>query len=181
MTPLTRQVMAKSIHRAIIEYQSPLDPKSPLDLRVRAAIYRDSRSLSTGEKGSSKSGMCIDKTLKTDDSYHKSSSAVFKSSSSDSNSRLSPLETVYEQEKDTNTETPDDLVHGNCVNTNYEAIEVSNVNNAISIAPIGETPILVSRKLSTERFCGADYSDNEVWYTPKEFVQSRMVENIEVI
>ncbi|XP_031623405.1 mitosis initiation protein fs(1)Ya isoform X4 [Contarinia nasturtii] len=40
VTPLTRQVMTKSIHRAILEYQNSqhgiaVSPKSPLDLRMR--------------------------------------------------------------------------------------------------------------------------------------------------
>lgn len=44
-TPLTRQVMTKSIHRAILEYQHSQNgvittPKSPLDLRVKS-VNRD--------------------------------------------------------------------------------------------------------------------------------------------
>lgn len=184
MTPLTRQVMTKSIHRAILEYQhshngsSIGSPKSPLDLRVR-------RNVSYGEKSPSRNEKTNDKSTKIDDDNRSTSTALIKSNSLDSNSRLSPLETVYEQEKDANVESINGFELGNCISSSYEVIEVTNENQAFvhgpaSDAPISETPILVSRKLSAERIGATEHLDRDVWYTPKEFLQSKIVENIEV-
>lgn len=185
MTPLTRQVMTKSIHRAILEYQhshngsSIGSPKSPLDLRVR-------RNVSFGEKSPSRNGKTDDKSTKIDNDNRSTSTALIKSNSLDSNSRLSPLETVYEQEKDANdVEAADGFELGNCISSSYEVIEVTNekqafVHGPASDAPISETPVLVSRKLSAERIGATEHFDGDVWYTPKEFVQSKIVENIEV-
>lgn len=184
MTPLTRQVMTKSIHRAILEYQhthngtSIGSPKSPLDLRVR-------RTVSFGEKSPSKHGKTADKSNRIADN-NRSSSAIIKSNSLDSNSKLMPLETVYEQEKDGTVDAVDGSEYGNCISSSYEVIEVTNENQAITHLsapddqPIGETPVLVSRKLSAERISGTENLDRDVWYTPKEFVQSKFIENIEV-
>lgn len=102
-TPLTRQVMTKSIHRAILEYQHSqiggvLSPKSPLDLRVRSTVTRDAtEKCSEGEGSAVKSPM-----------PHQPMSSI----------------------------------------------------------------------LHEEKLNGAD--DMEVWFTPKEYVQSKVIENIEV-
>lgn len=48
---------------------------------------------------------------------------------------------------------------------------------------IKETPVLVSRKLSSEKITKEFKNyDTEVWFTPKEFVQTntKVVENIDV-
>ncbi|XP_055306075.1 mitosis initiation protein fs(1)Ya isoform X2 [Sitodiplosis mosellana] len=165
VTPLTRQVMTKSIHRAILEYQhsqhgTVLSPKSPLDLRVRSTSSRDT---SKTEHLASKS---IEKS-------RISMSAVLKTNSMES--RTSALETVYEQEKDANTDAPNCFDHENYV----EIVEHTNdnhsiVNELMTSEPIGETPVLVSRKLSSEKIGSTDGGDHEVWYTPKEFVQTKI-------
>lgn len=171
MTPLTRQVMTKSIHRAILEYQQhthngvgSASPKSPLDLRVRKNTESPSRIAKNSHKSSN------------------SGENIIRSNSLDSNLRLSPLETVYEQDKDTG----DDVEYENVISKNYDIIEVSNehhviANGPMSSNPIGETPVLVSRKLSVERTTNVEPFDGDIWYTPKECVQSKIVENIEVI
>lgn len=96
VTPLTRQLMTKSIHRAILEYQNTqhgiaVSPKSPLDLRVRG------RDISKMENHSSKTiKKCVEKlSPKFIDKSSISTSIVVKSNSLDSNSRHSSLETVY--------------------------------------------------------------------------------------
>lgn len=172
MTPLTRQVMTKSIHRAILEYHTHSgvgngSPKSPLDLRVR--------------KNVSYTEMSPSQSAKTTDKLFKFGENITRSNSMDSNSRHSLLETVYEQDKD----TVDDFDYGNVISKNNDIIEVSNGNHVIangpmSSDPIVETPVLVSRKLSAERMTNEESCDSDVWYTPKEFVQSKIVENIEV-
>lgn len=185
MTPLTRQVMTKSIHRAILEYQqshhpAPSSPKSPLDLRVRSTITRNSKDINQSTNKN------YQQSSKSIEHSHISPSKIFKSNSLDSNSRTSALETVYEQEKDAKTDEQDISRHGNDVTSNsYAIVEVSADNEIIVNGPIasdliGETPVLVSRKLSSEKLCAVDNCDSEIWYTPKEYVQSRVVENIEV-
>lgn len=174
-TPLTRQVMTKSIHRAILEYQHSqhgvaISPKSPLDLRVRSAVYRVN-------KDHSKSMKCEEKSLKFH--HDRSVSSAIKSNSIDSNSRL---ETVYEQEKDSNTNT-EKSEHS--IDINRKVVEVSIERSKVSatdlLEQIQETPVLVSRKFSGEKLNGVDeYVDPDVWYTPKEYVQSKLIENIEV-
>lgn len=184
VTPLTRQVMTKSIHRAILQYQHSqhgiaMSPKSPLDLRVRATISRDDKDVPNVKN-------CLSKMIKTeeklpivDDNNIISTSIVIKSNSVDSNSRLSPLETVYEQDKDTNVEALECCEHESYV-SNYETVEVScNINEPVSDS-IKETPVLASRKLSSEIMCDSDNVCSEVWYTPKEYVETKVIENIEV-
>lgn len=181
MTPLTRQVMTKSIHRAILEYQHShhgaiVSPKSPLDLRVRASVLRE------GNGHNSKTENLAPKSA--DKSRASSTSIVSKADSVES--KVSPLETVYEQEKDANAYESEDFDYGNYVTHDaFDVIKNANpeqsiVNELLSADPIGETPVLVSRKLSNEKIGGADKSNREIWYTPKEFVQARVIENIEV-
>lgn len=174
MTPLTRQVMTKSIHRAVLEYQhsqhgAGLSPKSPLDLRVRRDGGNATKPNHLMAKLSDKS--CI--------------STVTKSTSMES--RMNPLETVYEQDKDANADASQCIGPDSFVCHNFQVVQQSNqVKELLSSEPIGETPVLVSRKLSNEKMTAADggggggSGDHEVWYTPKEFVQTKVVENIEV-
>lgn len=187
MTPLSRQVMTKTIHRAILEYQHThssvggASPKSPLDLRVRkmdSSTEMNPSKIAKADKSVDKA----DKSLKNgDENRLMSASAVNKSNSFDTNGRISPLETVYEQEKD----AIDDIEHDNYISNSYAIIEVLNESKAvidapISSEPISETPVLVSRKLSAERLSNDERFDGDIWYTPKEFVQSKVIENIEV-
>lgn len=174
-TPLTRQVMTKSIHRAILEYQhsqnvSVITPKSPLDLRVRSTVIRDTteKNHCDGERGSDKSTMSCGK-------YNIASLGTVKSHSVELNSKL---ETVYEQAKDVDSKTPENFDCKNDDDINYEIVKISNEQSIVheSLEAIGETPVLVSRKLSEEN--GAN--DPEVWFTPKEYSQSKVFENIEV-
>lgn len=175
-TPLTRQVMTKSIHRAILEYHhsqngSLISPKSPLDLRVRSAVIRDTTEKihCEGVRDDNKSRMSVGK-------YPIAPSGIIKSYSFDSNSKL---ETVYEQAKDVNSKTSECFeCKKNVDDINYEIVEISNEQSIVhgSVDVIGETPVLVSRKLSAEN--GAN--DPEVWFTPKEYTQSKVVENVEV-
>lgn len=159
-TPLTRQVMTKSIHRAILEYQhshgQPSSPKSPLDLRIRVGRNKDETKL------------VKDSPQKIDNS-RSSSQTVRSAEHSHGRGNTSPLETVYEQEKES-------FVSGS-TNKNYSNLQIIEVTSNNEIA---ETPVLISRKLSTEQF-GVDNFDKEIWFTPKEYVQSKVIENLEVI
>lgn len=180
VTPLTRQVMTKSIHRAILEYQhsqhgAMLSPKSPLDLRVRPTIIATVNTRGTESKTKQLTQVEIaDKNRMTTSSIHKSNSMEC---------RTSALETVYEQDKDSNAADP--AIDGFDQNNYVQIVEQSNhdhsiVNELLTSEPIGETPVLVSQKLSNEKFGTTDNGDHEVWYTPKEFVQTKIIENIEV-
>lgn len=193
MTPLTRQVMTKSIHRAILEYQqsnneSTGSPKSPLDLRVRTSVIRSSSKDCQKQPNDSSAEKIHQKSIKSANRSNFSSSAVAKSNSLESNSKMSPLETVYEQEKDARADELDGCDHGNVdvVSNSYAVVAFTNdkqiiFNGPSGCEPIGETPVLVSRKSSSEKISSTNHFDNEIWYTPKEFVQSKVVENIEVL
>lgn len=163
MTPLTRQVMTKSIHRAILEYQETHNvgissPKSPLDLRVRK-IHISDRENGLFDRHN------IDKSIKISNHHEISAKTV---------TRFGSLETVYEQEKT------------NFIKSNNE-IAANNDNQVLAIEPtahdpIAETPVSLLRKSSTVYIGEADEDfDNDIWYTPKEFTQSNVIENIEVI
>lgn len=179
MTPLTRQVMTKSIHRAILEYQShhgsaPGSPKSPLDLRVRTTITRDSKDVpkDSNDQSANKIHQQPSKIRGSNSSWNIVSNGVDKS-----NSKSGILETVYEQEKDAKSDDHDDDI----TSDSYAIIKLTDDSQVIvgpsTSEPISETPILVTRKISSEKLCTVD---KEVWYTPKEFVQSKVIENIEV-
>lgn len=179
VTPLTRQVMTKSIHRAILEYQhsqhgAMLSPKSPLDLRVRPTIVAAVNTRDTESKTEQLAPVGLP------DKRSLSTSAVLKSNSMEC--RTGALETVYEQEKDSNVADPatDAFDQQNFVQIVEQSNDHSIVNELLTAEPIGETPVLVSRKLSSEKISTADNGDHEVWYTPKEFVQTKVIENIEV-
>lgn len=193
VTPLTRQVMTKSFHRAILEYQHTqsmcaVSPKSPLDLRVRAAIYRGRNG--TPVKCFMKTEQHRDKSLKTDSNGHTSASlssstmsttttttkvtTTVMNTTQDHSSRLpNTLETVYEQEKDANSET---LEH---IESNGENDGV--LNGPLNCDSIAETPILLAHRKSIDTTDGSENFDNEIWYTPKETIQTDLMENIEVI
>lgn len=169
MTPLTRQVMTKNIHRAILEFHSQnaivLSPKSPLDLRVRPSI-REARNSPK---------MC-------DQNRHLS---LMRSNSLDSNARMSPLETVYEQDRDAIGELSDNAEHDVDISSNCKILEISSDNQVIVTGlsasdPISDTPVAVSRKLSTELKSGIVQNDGDTWYTPKQFMHANVIENIEV-
>ncbi|XP_031623403.1 mitosis initiation protein fs(1)Ya isoform X2 [Contarinia nasturtii] len=185
VTPLTRQVMTKSIHRAILEYQNSqhgiaVSPKSPLDLRMRG------REILKMENTSSKTVKCEKRSPKVIDKSSISTSIVVKSNSLDSNLRQSSLETVYEQDKDANVETFGCYERECCVSSNYEVVEVlsdqSIINEPLLTSEsIKETPVLVSRKLSSEKIVKEVKNiDPEIWFTPKEFAQTKLVENIDI-
>lgn len=182
VTPLTRQVMTKSIHRAILEYQHTqglggASPKSPLDLRVRAAIYR-------GRNGTPINGKCL---IKTEERHDKSSSTTTKTTvttttitnTQDHSSRINTLETVYEQEKDTNSEAHEPIESRSLVR--YVGTKKDMSLERLTCDPIAETPNMLSHKKSIETMGGSENCDNDIWYTPKEYIQTNMIENIEVI
>lgn len=186
VTPLTRQVMTKSIHRAILEYQhtqslsGTVSPKSPLDLRVRAAGRNG-----TPVKCLMKTEQRLDQSVKINSNGCASASMSSSTTTTttvrttlmntqDHGSRLpNTLETVYEQEKDANSET-------------FEQIESKCGKNANVLdgpskcEPIAETPIPLSRRKSSDTTDASENSDSEVWYTPKEFIQTDLIEKIEV-
>lgn len=153
MTPLTRQVMTKSIHRAILEYQhaqcgtAVVSPRSPLDLRTSFVIRRDTS---------------------------KNTSGVFVLSPESEEKEISPkvrskLETVYENGKDGNDEQK-------------EIDEKQNTTIAVvqeDIHAIKETPVAISRKLSAEKIDSGGCGNGEVWFTPKEVVPSTKMIEIE--
>lgn len=196
VTPLTRQVMTKSIHRAILEYQhtqslNAASPKSPLDLRMQQAIYRSRNR--TPVKCLVKTEQHIDKSMRVNGNGRSMSTSMsslsttatttvtttvattIKNAQGNQSSRLpNTLETVYEHEKDVNSET-------------FEHIESNNggTDNLLDglpskCDPIVETPILVSRRSCINTPDRSENVDSEVWYTPKEFVQTDVIENIEV-
>lgn len=181
VTPLTRQLMTKSIHRAILEYQHTqsvcgLSPKSPLDLRVRTAIYRGRGG--TPVKCLMETEQRLDKSLKIDANGQSVTTTTtitttITNKQEQSARQPSTLETVYEQDKDPHADTHDNNEH---------AISEMGANDNVANGPstsdaIAVTPILLSRRKSMETFDGAD---SEIWYTPKEFVQTNLIENIEV-
>lgn len=184
MTPLTRQVMTKSIHRAILEFHSQnaivLSPKSPLDLRVRPSI-REARN---GEKNASAAlnGGGGHSPKMCEQNRHLS---LMRSNSLDSNARMSPLETVYEQDRDATGELSDNAEHDVDISSNCKILEISSDNQVIVTGlsasdPISDTPVAVSRKLSTELKSGIVQNDGDTWYTPKQFMHANVIENIEV-
>lgn len=191
VTPLTRQLMTKSIHRAILEYQHTQSmcassPKSPLDLRVRAAIYRG-RGV-TPVKCLMKTEQRLNKSLKIDGNSHSSSltttttvTTTITNEQDHCARQPNTLETVYEQEKDSHSDT-----HQNSEQTSlvrYKAISENGKNDSVassSSGPIAVTPILLSHRKSIETTDGSENCDNEIWYTPQEFVQTNVIENIQV-
>lgn len=168
VTPLTRQVMAKSIHRAILEYQHTQNrcvssPKSPLDLRVRAAISRGRGGGGGGTpvKCQMKTEHRLDKSLNIDGNSHSASvttTTTITTTITNKQDSKAPntLETVYEHEK----------------NHIFDTLDNNEQNNV-------DTPMLLSRKKCIESANGST-SENDVWYTPKEYVQTNVIENVEV-
>lgn len=206
VTPLTRQVMTKSIHRAILEYQhtqslSAASPKSPLDLRMQQAIYRsrnrtpvrclmkseqhidkslrvngNSRSTSTSKSTSTSTSMSSSATTATTTVTTTTVATTIKNAQGNQSSRLpNTLETVYEHEKDANSET---FEHRKANNG-----EMDHLLDALpsTCDAIVETPILLSRRscLNTPEN-GSENVDSEVWYTPNEFIQTDVIENFAV-
>lgn len=182
--------MTKSIHRAILEYQThhgaPGSPKSPLDLRVRAAVTREPPTKDDKDQKSQSTEKIHHHHQHQLNRSNTSPAAILQSNSLESMVRASPLETVYEQEKDANTDELDNYERsrGNASNS-YAIVELTDdnqviINGASASDPIGDTPVLVSRKLSSEKISIVDHYDGDIWYTPKECVQSKVIENIEV-
>lgn len=154
ITPLTRQVMTKSIHRAILEYQNTYNgpmpsPRSPLDLRTSFVIRREVRS--------------PDESSKAIENGHIGAK----------------LETVLEQSKDSkddeNKENNGDIISSENVAKHNDTIHIGSCEDI----PIKETPIAVSRKLSTEKLVSS--SDDEIWFTPKEIIQPKFKDEVCVL
>lgn len=83
------------------------------------------------------------------------------------------LETVYEQERDTIPEISESIEQKSLMR--YKASDGSS-----SYDPIAQTPISLSRRMSIETMNGSENYDNEVWYTPREYMPTNLIENIEV-
>lgn len=153
MTPLTRQVMTKSIHRAILEYQHAhngpvMSPRSPLDLRTSFVVRRE---------------IVSPKSPKAIEHGHIGTK----------------LETVLEQNKDTNDDENKENDGGVVSSGGNDAKHNDTIDIVSSEAvPIKETPIAVSRKLSTEKLVSS--SDSEIWFTPKEVTQPTVTDEVSV-
>lgn len=168
--------MTKSIHRAILEYQHSqhgvtFSPKSPLDLRVRSVVFRDNEDHCKVNNSPLRSRKRDEKQIQE---KNLTVASFIKSNTIDSSSRL---ETVYEQEKDTNTE-----IIGDVISNQDKIIKMSIIQKNVAtevLEPIRETPMPVSRNLTTEKLNG-DEHDADIWYTPKEYIQSKVIKNIEV-
>lgn len=152
MTPLTRQVMTKSIHRAILEYQHAhngpiMSPRSPLDLRTSFVIRREFGS------------------------------PPAKSSKPIENGHIDiKLETVLEQIKDSKDDENKENNGGVVSSGNNAKHNVTIDIGSCEDVPIKETPIAVPRKLSTEKLVSS--SDGEIWFTPKEITQPKVKDEV---
>lgn len=195
VTPLTRQVMTKSIHRAILEYQhtqslNAASPKSPLDLRMQQAIYRsrnrtpvkclvksdqqiDKSARINGKSRSMSTSMSSSSTTATTTVTTTTVATTIKNAQSNQSSRLpNTLETLYEHEKDANSVTFE-------FNESNKG-ETDDLPDALpsKCDAIFKTP--TSRRTCISTPDDAEKIDSEVWYTPNEFIQSNVIENVEV-
>lgn len=158
LTPLTRQVMTKSIQRAILEYQQHTitSPKSPLDLRVSTVMRRNSKCLQSVYSPESEHSDCL--SMITNEENIQPSRI---------NSKFGSLETVYEQIKGVNVELCDDQ---KCFQT--EATDkLQSHDNQSSV---------VSLRESNELHGSRDLNESDIWYTPKEYPLITPNANIEV-
>lgn len=195
MTPLTRQVMTKSIHRAILEYQHTqslhaVSPKSPLDLRMQQAIYRSRNRTpvkclmkteqqhldkSLGNSQYTSTSMSSSSSAKTTTTTTTTVTTTVKNAQGNHSSRPSnTLETVYEQEKDAHSETSEHIE-----SNNGQQLESRSDGPPSKCDPIVETPIPLSRRKCIDPEESQSF-DNDIWYTPKESIQTDVTENIEV-
>lgn len=163
MTPLTRQVMTKSIHRAIKEYQhanngSMMSPRSPLDLRTSFVIRR--------EIGSPNKSPKLSKSPKSPKTIENGNNGT-------------KLKIIMEQIKDSNDnenkENNDGAVSSVNIAKHNDSIDIG----ACKTMPIEETPIAISRKLSNEKLVSS--SDGEIWHTPKEIAPPMVKDEVCVI
>lgn len=190
VTPLTRQVMTKSIHRAILEYQHSqsicaTSPKSPLDLRVRAAISRGRSG--TPVKCQMKTEHRFDESLTVDGNNHHQSlttttttvTTTITNKQEVSSKLTNTLETVYEQEKDPIADASENNEHKSMVPYNEEKNDI--VSNGLSPIDSGTvTPVMQTRKKINKPLNDTPNADSDVWYTPKEYAQTNVIENNEV-
>lgn len=164
-TPL-RQVMSKSIQRAILEHASN-SPKSPLDLRMSPVIRRtDFDKISSPKRHSMK--------YQRDENTTPERSAVKRRSIEMKTSSM--LETVYESARS----TIDDVREGNNVNIEAVIIETTEakqskntINNSIEQKVSFETtPIFIGNVGSAITNDNDDdacvNSETDIWYTPSE-------------
>lgn len=158
LTPLTRQVMTKSIQRAILEYQQHTiaSPKSPLDLRVSTVMRRNSKCLQSVYSPEQEHSECL--SMITNEENIQPSRI---------NSKFGSLETVYEQIKGVNVEPSDEQ---KCFQT--EATDKLHSHDNQSSA--------VSLRESNELHGSRDLNESDIWYTPKEYPLITPNANIEV-
>lgn len=183
-TPL-RQVMSKSIQRAIREHVVPdRYTKSPLDLRMSPVVRRAGVGLhSPSQRSANKFAKAIEESYTPEKlpSNRKRRSIELRSGSM--------LETVYETAKA--ADIADDCENQNETNDQIESsskektIGTSESNTAGEIAnlPMAVTPVGGSTIHANNRNDKTDDHENvvDVWYTPCENIPIKRDEHPEVI
>lgn len=157
LTPLKRHVMAKSIHRAILQYQhshgGAQSPISPLDLRVRSAL---SRGLKCPRANCSPNTGC-DKCSPTSNAKRIHAITV----------KPHSLDTVFEQVKHI------DGIPG--ASTGVSRADGSR-NNSLEA-----TPLNTHKKPPNDLDLNRTHNDNDdIWHTPNEFPKIPAIDNTEV-
>lgn len=157
LTPLTRQIMTKSIQRAILEYQQHTitSPKSPLDLRVNTVMRRNSKCLQSVYSPESDHSVTNEENIQPLSTNNKI------------NSRFGSLETVYEQIKGVNVES--------CDEQKYVGTEETDKMQSYG----NQTSAILLRE-SNELYESRDLNGSDIWYTPKEYPMIAPNANIEV-
>lgn len=157
LTPLTRQIMTKSIQRAILEYQQHTitSPKSPLDLRVNTVMRRNSKCLQSVYSPESDHSVTNEENIQP------------LSTNTKINSRFGSLETVYEQIKGVNVES--------CDEQKYVGTEETDKMQSYG----NQTSAILLRE-SNELYESRDLNGSDIWYTPKEYPMIAPNANIEV-
>lgn len=163
LTPLKRQVMTKSIHRAILQYQHSQcgieSPRSPLDLRVRSSLMRGPKHTCSPKSGCNK---CSPATR----------SKRLQVISTKQSTTIRSLDTVYEQVK-----RADGKAREKQVGTSSEEVNEMVANNKEHNA-IEATPISTARNQLLEfNQCNELPDNDEIWHTPNEFIKGSTDDN----
>lgn len=163
LTPLKRHVMAKTIHRAILQYQhshgGAQSPISPLDLRVRSALSRGPKC----PRASCSPNTGCDKC--TPDSNAKRGHAM--------TARPHCLDTVFEQVKH--------------IDGSPAKNELKNAPTAASRASGGRDNLIEATPINTHKkppndldICSTHNDNDDIWHTPNEFPKIPTIDNTEV-
>lgn len=165
LTPLKRQVMTKSIHRAILQYQHSqcgvVSPRSPLDLRVRSSLLRGLKHTCSPNKSGCNKCSPATKAKRMHVIATKQTTTI------------RSLDTVYEQVKHGDGNAREKIV---CSSAKETVQHVTKNNKHESIEA---TPLSAARTPSNEfNQCTELMTDNdEVWHTPNEFPKALTDDN----